>query len=166
VGDAAERLWGVVAPYVVAEGLELDDLEVLGQGRGTIVRVTIDRQTGEPAGDLGIERIAEVSRGLSRLLDAEDAMADSYTLEVTSPGLERRLRRPHHFAKATGRELKVKTRTAVDGDHHHRGLLEDADAEGFTIDIDGNRRRIAYEDVSSARTIFDWTQAPRPGKHR
>ena len=113
-----------------------------------------------------IDRIAELSRGLSRLLDAEDPVSGSYTLEVSSPGLERKLRRPSHYEKSLGREVKVKTHGPVDDARQHRGLLTAADAGGFTLDIDGRPRTIAYENVASARTVFEWDTAPKPGKRR
>jgi ribosome maturation factor RimP len=161
-------LWSLVAPYVEAEGIELDDLEVVGQGSGTIVRVTVDGPQSEDAGRLpvGVDRIAELSRGLSRLLDAEDPVSESYTLEVSSPGLERKLRRPRHYEKSLGREVKVKTHAPVDDARQHRGLLTAADADGFTLDIDGRPRTIGYENVASARTVFEWEKAPKPGKRR
>ena len=157
MSGTAERLWGVIEPYVAAEGIELDDLEVVGKGSGTIVRVTIDG----PA-PVDVDRIAHVSRGLSRLLDAEDPVAGSYTLEVSSPGLERKLRRPSHYSKSIGREVKVKTYRAVDEARQHRGVLKEAGDEGFVVEVDGQNRRIAYADVASARTVFTWGQEAQP----
>ena len=95
-------IWSVVEPYLAAERLELDDVELHGRGPGTLLRVVVD-------GDgVDVDRLADVSRGLSRLLDNETDMSDSYRLEVTSPGLERSLRRPSHYAKSVGREVVVK----------------------------------------------------------
>ena len=93
MGGTAERLWEVIEPYVAREGIELDDIEVMGQGGASIVRVTIDAD--EP---VNVEHIARISRGVSRLLDDADPLANAYTLEVTSPGLERKLRRPRNYA--------------------------------------------------------------------
>ncbi len=155
----AERLWAVVEPYVAAEGIELDDLEVVGKAPGVVVRVTLDAV--EP---LGVDQLADVSRRLSRLLDDEDPVSSPYTLEVSSPGLERRLRRPRHYEKSIGRDVKVKSKIAVDGDHSHRGVLIEAGAGDFVIEVEGSDRRIAYGDVVSARTIFEWEKAAKPGK--
>lgn len=168
MSGTTERLWALVAPYVEAEGIELDDLEVLGQGKGTIVRVTVDGPEAE-GGDrpvVGVDRIAALSRGLSRLLDAEDPVAGSYTLEVSSPGLERKLRRPNHYGKSLGREVKVKTHAPVEDARQHRGTLTANDAEGFTLEVDGRPRTIAYANVASARTVFEWEKAPKPGTRR
>lgn len=150
MSDATERVWALLEPYLAAEGLELDDVELLGGGRGRVLRVTLDARDG-----MDVERIAETSRSISRLLDEEDPISGSYTLEVTSPGLERKLRRPSHYRKAAGREVLVKTFAPVDGERVHRGVLVEADEEGFLVETP-DRRRIAFADVASARTVFRW----------
>ncbi len=155
--SVVDRLWDRIGPYVAAEDVELDDVEVLGGGQ--IVRVTVDAD--EP---LGVDRIAELSRGISRIIDEEDPFPTSYTLEVSSPGLERRLRRPRHYDKSIGSQVKVKTLVAVDGEKSHTGYLTAADDETFTIDVDGTERTLAYAQVASARTVFEWEASTRPGK--
>ncbi len=157
MSGTAERLWEVIEPYVAREGIELDDIEVVGQGGASIVRVTIDA-----ADAVDVDRIARISRGVSRILDEEDPIRSAYTLEVTSPGLERKLRRPRHYAKSVGREVKVKSRMPIDGDRVHRGVLTVAAADDFTIETDSGSRTIPYRDVTSARTIFVWG-ATEPG---
>lgn len=154
-----ERLWAVIDPYVAAEGIELDDLEIVGKTPGVVVRVTLDAEGG-----VGVERLAEVSRRLSRLLDDEDPITGAYTLEVTSPGLERKLRRPRHFEKAVGRQVKVKTGSQIAGQHRHHGVLVEAGEDEFVVEVDGERRDIAYGDVVSARTVFTWEKAAKPGR--
>ena len=151
-----DRLWADVESYVAAERIELDDLEVLGDGSAKIVRVTLDGD------DLGVDRIAEVSRGLSRLFDDIDPFNGAYTLEVSSPGLERKLRRPRHFEKSLGAEVKVKTFAAVDGERAHSGTIAAAEEKSFTLDVDGTMRQIPYDAVASARTVFVWDKAAKP----
>ena len=131
----AERLWGTIEPYVAAEGVELDDVEVLGGGQ--IVRVTLDADDS-----VGVDMIAELSRGIGRLLDADDPIKSAYTLEVSSPGLERKLTRPRHYEKSVGREVKVKTFAPVSEEKSHTGLLVLAEL------VDGSGSRFAG--VSSA----------------
>ncbi len=159
VTGKVERLWAVIEPYVAAEGIELDDLDIVGKAPGVVLRVTLDADEG-----LGVDRLAEVSRRLSRLLDEEDPVEGSYTLEVSSPGLERKLRRPSHFHKSLGRDVKVKSRLEIDGDHSHRGVLVAATDDRFVVEVDGEKRELAYGDVVSARTVFAWEKAPKPGK--
>ncbi len=157
LSDLTEQIWGLVEPYLAAEGVELDDLELHGGGR--LLRVVVDAE--EP---LALDRIAALSRGIGRLIDAEDPISGSYTLEVTSPGLERKLRRPSHYEKAVGREVSVKTFAPVEGDKVHRGRLVSANGERFTIEIGGSERTIPYRDVAGARTVFLWDKGEKPGK--
>jgi ribosome maturation factor RimP len=149
-------IWTVVEPYLAAERLELDDLELLGRGPGTVLRVVVD---GE---NVNVDRLADVSRGLSRLLDNETALNDAYRLEVTSPGLERSLRLPTHFAKSKGREVVIKI---AEGDQKAtlRGILIEAGESSFTVETDDERTVVDYEDVLTAKTVFRWEKAPKPG---
>lgn len=157
MASVQDRLWDRIDPYVAAENVELDDIEILGGGQ--IVRVTVD--ASDP---IGVDTIAELSKGIGRLIEEDDPFSSSYTLEVSSPGLERKLTRLNHYKKSIGTVIKVKTFAAVDGEKTHRGTLLSVDESGFAIDIDGIERKFQYEDVSSARTIFVWEKGPRSGK--
>jgi ribosome maturation factor RimP len=149
-------IWSVVEPYLSAERLELDDVELHGRGPGTLLRVVVD---GE---GVDIDRLADVSRGLSRLLDNETDMDSFYRLEVTSPGLERSLRRPSHYVKSIGREVVVKV---AEGDQKTtiRGVITEAGDDVFTVASDEEQQVVGYEDVLTARTVFRWEKAPKPG---
>jgi ribosome maturation factor RimP len=149
-------IWTAVEPYLAAERLELDDLELSGRGRGRVLRVTVDGD------DIGVDRLAELSRGLSRLLDDEPTLQDEYRLEVSSPGLERKLRRPSHYRKSVGREVVVKT-AAADSKITYRGTLTGADDSRFTVAAEEGPVTVPYEDVVSAKTVFRWEKAPKPG---
>ncbi len=157
MSSVAQKLWDRIDPYVSAEGIELDDVEVLGGGQ--IVRITVD--ANEP---VGVDRIAELSRGISRLIDEDDPFDGSYTLEVSSPGLERKLNRPKHYLKSVGGAVKVKTFREVDGSKTHEGVLTAADEAAFKVNVDEHERTISYDEVSSARTVFVWEKGARPGK--
>lgn len=157
--ETTATLWRTVESYLAAEQVDLDDVEIRGSGRGRVVRVTVDAPGG-----IDLDRITELSRGLSRILDDEAVVDGPYTLEVSSPGLERPLRRPQHFQKALGREVVVKTASPVGGGRSHRGILDSADDEGIVVVVDGAARRIPYGDVAQARTVFRWERAPKPGR--
>ncbi len=161
MGDVAERLWQLFDTFLVAEDVELDDLDVSGQGKGRLLRVVVDAPGG-----IGVDRIAELARGLARILDDEDPLDASYRLEVTSPGLERKLRRPGHYRKSVGREVKVKTAVPIAGATVHQGLLDGVDEVGIVIQLNEGTRRIGFGDVASAQTIFRWEKAPKPGQRR
>ena len=120
----------------------MDDLELSGR----TLRVVVDADGG-----VDLDHIANLSRGISRVLDDEDDfMSGSYNLEVSSPGLERKLRRPRHFVKSVGREVSVKT-TAGD---IFRGVITAADDDRFTVQVDGEDHNVDYGSVKKAATIF------------
>jgi ribosome maturation factor RimP len=157
VASVQDRLWDRIDPYVAAEGVELDDVEILGGGQ--IVRVTVDAK-----GPIGVDVIAELSNGIGRLIEQDDPFTGSYTLEVSSPGLERKLTRLNHYKKSIGSDVKVKTFDVIEAEKNHQGVLISADEEGFVVDVSGTERKFQYADVSSARTIFVWEKGARPGK--
>ncbi len=154
--SVAERLWDRIGPYLAAEDVELDDVEVLGGGK--IVRITVDAEDS-----LGVDRIAELSRAISRLIDEEDPFSGSYTLEVSSPGLERKLRRPEHFTKSVGRTAKVKTHAPIAGSKTATGTMVGAADDGFRLQVDDEAHDIAYSQIASAHTVFEWEKAGRSG---
>ncbi len=157
MSDLAGQVWGLVEPYLAAEGVELDDVELHGGGK--MLRVVIEAE--EP---LDVGRIAALSRGISSPIDENDPFPGSYTLEVTSPGLERKLRRPAQYRKSVGREVAVKTYAPIGDEKHHKGRLVSADDEGIVVDVDGTERSIAYGDVAAARTVFVWEKGNKPKK--
>ncbi len=159
MSQTTDRLWGLLEPYARAEGIELDDLEVHGGGRSRIVRVTVDAEGG-----VDVDRIADLSRGMSRILDEADPFDGSYTLEVGSPGLERSLRRPAHYRKSVGREVKITTTDVVDGETRHHGVVGAADEHAVTIRVGEADRTIPYGVVGKARTVFRWEQGAKPGR--
>jgi ribosome maturation factor RimP len=149
-------VWDAVEPYLAAERLELDDLELVGRGRARTLRVTIDSETEK----VDLDRIAAVARGLSRLLDHLDQSPDGpYQLEVTSPGLERKLTRFRHFQKSIGREVIVKTASGT-----HRGVLAKAGPTKITLANEESSEVLALQDVISARTVFTWEKPAKPGQ--
>jgi ribosome maturation factor RimP len=154
-----ERLWRVLEPYVAAEGIELDDLDVRGGGRHRLVQVVVDAPGG-----VDVDRVAELARGLSRVLDDTNPLDGSYTLEVGSPGLERALRRPAHYRKSVGREVTITTTGPVDGATHHKGVVVAADDETVTITTGTEAdRTIPFDAIAKARTVFRWERSHKPG---
>jgi ribosome maturation factor RimP len=153
----------LVTPALASLGLELFDLYFAGSGRGRTLRVTVERDRADGAVDL--DTIARAAQMITPLLDDEPALSGPYLLEVTSPGVERPLRRPEHFRRAVGETVSVKYRTEG-GSDRVRGKLTAADDEAIDLDIDGEGRRVALTDITDARTVFEWGPSPRPGKKR
>lgn len=155
-----ERVEAVVSPLLEPHGLHLYDLELAG----LTLRVLVDRPGG-----VDLDVLAQVTRELSSALDAHDPMPGRYTLEVSSPGLERPLRRPGHFAAAVGTRIRVKTHPGVEGDRRLEGLLLAADDEGIAVEVDGGSRRLRHDEIERARTVFEWGStggAPTPSRGR
>ena len=149
--EAMERLETLIEPVVGALGLELVEATFGKEGGRSVLRVFVDREGG-----VDLETIAEASRKVSRRLDVEDFGRGSYTLEVSSPGLERRLRKPADFTTRVGQKVKVKTYEAIEGSKSHVGSILAADDETVRVGTDAGERVIAYEKISSARTVFEW----------
>ena len=152
----AERVQQLIEPVVVARGLELVDVEYNG---GRLV-VTLDSDGG-----VGTDDLADASRTISRVLDTEDPVPSRYTLEVSSPGLERSLRRPAHFQRAIGATVRIKTRPDVDGERRLDGQIISADDVAVTVETaDSTTRTLAYGQIARARTVFEWGPgSSRPG---
>ncbi len=144
----------LVGPVVEASGLELWQVSFRGEGGRSVLRVSVDREGG-----VDIDAIAEVSERLSRRLDLEDFGPRGYTLEVSSPGLERPLRTPRHFERSVGQQVKVKTVEPIDGSKVHEGALVSADAEAIVVASAGGELRVPYAGIASAHTVFEWGTA-------
>lgn len=157
--DLVTDLWETLEPYLAREGVELDDLELQGLGAKLRVKVTVDAPGG-----IDIERITSISRRLSRMFD--DRMPGPYTLEVSSPGLERPLRRPAHFRKAVGRDVRVKARDESGVAHTYRGSLVQADESRLVVDTGVERIEVPAQAVTSARTVYEMKPTPKPGGRR
>ena len=163
--ERPEALAAAVEPIIAALGLRCYDVELTGSGGTRTLRVTIERPDTDAAVDLGA--ITAVTEALSPALDRIDdpAVADAlrapYTLEVSSPGLERALRRPAHYLGALGTTVSVKARDAGGGAERHRGVLVAADDDGIELDVDGEHLRIRHDDITQARTVFDWGSKPK-----
>ncbi|HEX9377088.1 MAG TPA: ribosome maturation factor RimP [Actinomycetota bacterium] len=146
----------LVRPVVEAEGLELVDASFHREQGRRILRVTVDR---DAPGGIDLDTIATVSERVSRRLDLEDVASGPYTLEVSSPGVERPLRRPRDFERQVGQKVKVRSAEPVEGSRTHTGVLEAADDEGIVVRTEAGERRLRYDEVASARTVFEWGPA-------
>jgi len=136
-----KRLAGLFQPVVAAAGMDLESVRTTFAGRRRLLRVVVDSDHG-----VSLDDAAFISRELSTTLDATDVMGDvPYTLEVSSPGVDRPLIEPRHWRRAAGRLVRVKA--AAEGTIQGRVLA--ADDDGVTIDVDGANRRFAYGDLSA-----------------
>ena len=135
----AEKIAALAEDVAQDEGLELVDVEILTEGPRAAVRVFVDREGG-----VRLRDCESVSRRLGAVLDVEDPVSGPYTLEVSSPGLERRLKKPKDFAACRGRRVKVHLSASVDGSRNFRGILLASDEEGIELERNGTKHRLPY----------------------
>lgn len=151
-----DRLGRLVAPVAEELGLSVYDIE---DASGTL-RVLLDR-----SGGVDIDALSEASRRISRAMDEDGSFVSTAALEVSSPGLERRLRTAEHLSGAVGERIKVKLRPGVADERRIEGVLTASDATTLTITPDdGDAVTVPIDAVDSARTVFVWAPAPKPGK--
>ena len=145
------RIADVIGPVVTAAGMDLESVRVSVAGRRRLLRVVVDSDRGVSLDDAAI-----ISRDVSAALDATDVMGDvPYTLEVSSPGVDRPLTEPRHWRRAAGRLVRVRAGAA--GTIEGRVLA--TDAEGVTIDANGARRQFAYPDLAAGAVQVEFGRA-------
>jgi ribosome maturation factor RimP len=160
--SVADRVARTVEPLLGPLGLELFDVE----HHGAVLRVVVDRAD---SGSVDMEGLEQATRLVSRALDADDPLPGRYTLEVSSPGLERNLRTAAHFARAVGSDVALKLAPTDDADapRRVRGRLVAATPDLLTLLADdGAELTVPLGRVSKAKTIFEWGPAPKPGGPR
>lgn len=149
---AQDALHGMVDPIVRAAGFELDQLEVRATGRRHTVKVVVDSDSG-----IDLDDIAQLSRSLSAELDGhEHLLGGSYTLEVTSPGVDRPLTGQRHWRRAHLRQVAVRTHEGA----QFTGRVGRAGAEAVTLLVDGVLREVRYADVAHAGVQVEFRPAP------
>ncbi len=149
------ELADVLAPLLEARGLDLVDVEY----SGSELIVFVDREGG-----VDLDALGEATRAVSSALDEIDPLPGRYTLTVSSPGLERRLRTPEQFVRAVGEAVTVRVHGGTADVRRVSGTLESADENGFTLvgpDLPDGSLRIDYGDVERARTVFEWGPQPK-----
>lgn len=188
----SERLRDLIEPLVTALGLELFDLEFSGSNLVVTIerRPVADRPRAEQPTGVGIDDITAVTRAISRMLDEQDPIPSAFTLEVSSPGLERPLRVPAHFQWAVGQLVTIKTTPGFAAGRRLKGTLvragsgdvpvrtagrplgprpitEQGSDDAIEVRLDGPAGEtvtIRYDEIERARTVFEWGPPPKPTK--
>ena len=162
--DALMRL---LEPPVEASGYELVDIEFARQGRDGVLRLYIDRPppsgtaadagagSGPAAGEapcgVTVEDCACVSHAVSQVLDVEDPIKGNYTLEVSSPGADRILRKRGHFERFLGERIFAEMKLPIDGRRRFAGLLKSIEGDSIVVESDGQAHRLPLERIQKAR---------------
>ncbi len=152
---AIEKVWQMAAPLARGEGLEIVDIELKSEGGrgGRVLRLYLDKEGGP-----NIDELGRVSRGLSDLLDEhEDVVDGNYTLEVSSPGINRPLRRPEHFERFVGKKIRVRTRDMINGRRAFLGELLEVSTEKIAVSQDGARWEIPFSQIEKSNYEHDWS---------
>ena len=146
------KLAGLIEPAVAAAGMDLESVRMTIAGKRRLLRVVVDSDHG-----VSLDEAADVSREISAVLDASNALGDvPYTLEVSSPGVDRPLTEPRHWRRARGRLVRVK----VTGEGSVEGRLLTADADGVTLGLPGGERRFPYADVGAGSVQVEFGRIP------
>lgn len=165
-GQPLKEIRRVAEEITTREGCYLYDIEFVGGNNGRILRVFIDKE-GE--GGVSIDDCTKVTRGLNEILDADEEMIPgAYTLEVSSPGLERTLKEPRHFERALGKKISVKSFQPLAQFNENlgadlvkakqvQGTLLSYDDKGLKVDADGREVFVPMESVTKAHTVFEFT---------
>jgi ribosome maturation factor RimP len=152
-------VWSLAEPIALELGLELVDIELRREGHGNVLRLLIDKAPG----GVSLDELTAVSRQLSDVLDVrDDAVPGAYTLEVSSPGINRPLTRPSHFPPFVGKRVHVQTRKTIGARHSFRGILAAARADGITITGDDHESHdITFDAITRANYQHEFS-APGP----
>jgi ribosome maturation factor RimP len=151
--DVVEQVRALAGRVAGSYGLEIFDVQLRREGQGLVLRVRIDRPgpAATAQESVSVDDCARISRDLGAMLDVEDLVADAYTLEVSSPGLDRPLRHADDYRRFSGRRAKLVMREAVDGQKYFKGRLGGVDHEAVIIDAeDGRRHRVPLGVIARA----------------
>ena len=143
-----DELANLLEPTVERLGYELVDLEARVGGKGGLVRLYIDKPDG-----IDLDDCEKVSLAVSALLDVEDPVPGNYNLEVSSPGLDRKLTKVQHFQRFTGETVKVQMRFPIEGRRRFRGTLVSSDEENIVVEVDGESFSLPLKTIDTARLV-------------
>jgi ribosome maturation factor RimP len=146
--EITDRLAGLLAGPIEALGLDLEAVDLSKAGKRSVLRVAVDKDGG-----VDLDDVAAATREVSRLLDESDVMGGgSYTLEVSSPGVDRPLTLPRHWRRNAGRLVKV----SLSGGDEVTGRIGAVDDDGAVLDVEGDPQRVVFADVSKARIQIEF----------
>jgi ribosome maturation factor RimP len=149
--NIVKAVWELAEPVVLSRGLELVDVEFRRERQGWVLRIYIDRPGGVTLGDC--VRVSEI---LSDLLDARDFIHHPYNLEVSSPGLDRPLRKPEDFERFAGDKVKITIKEPLEGRRNFTGLLRGLRENKVLLEIEGRVWELPLEDIKKAHIKYEF----------
>jgi ribosome maturation factor RimP len=153
VDPVLARIWEMAGPVAAGDGMEIVDIEFRREGSrsGRVLRIFLDKEGGPTLDDL-----TRVSRRLNEIFDGLE-LEGAYVLEVSSPGINRTLKTPEHFARFIGKRVRVRTRDLIDGRRSFLGILKEATPGEIVVELEGREYRIAFPQIEKANYEHDWS---------
>lgn len=151
MGMANDKVQAIIEPAVTALGYELVGIEYLSQGRHSLLRIYIDSEEG-----ITVDDCADVSHQVSAVLDVEDPIKGVYTLEVSSPGLDRPLFKAADFERYAGERVDVRLRLPLDGRRRFKGTLLGVRDEKVIVEVEGTDYLLPLQDIDKANLVPEW----------
>ncbi|CAO3352742.1 ribosome maturation factor RimP [Azospirillum sp. TSH64] len=148
--DATGRIEQIITPSVEAMGYEVVRVQISG-GQRAILQIMAERADGAP---MTVEDCADISRSVSALLDVEDPIREAYTLEVSSPGIDRPLTRLKDFERFAGFEARLESRMAIDGRKRFKGMLKGVEDGLVCIDTEQGPARLEFDTILRAKLVL------------
>lgn len=160
------KIRAIAEPIAAERGIEVLDVEVAESGSSRLVRILLDTVDG--SGLVSIDDCTAVSRRLGDALDVHEAVEGQYMLEVSSPGLNRPLKTPVHFARVVGQKVRVRTGTPEQGRRTWLGRLIEADENSIAVQVDEGQEpvRIAFAEIDKANLEYEFEAKPAPRRRR
>ena len=159
--EMIQRIWAQVEPIAAEDGLEVVDIEFHREGHGNTLRVYLDQAGG---GRIDLDALTRVSRQLGDLLDVYDFIPGPYNLEVSSPGVNRRLRVPDHFRRYIGQRVRVRATEPINGRRSFLGILRAVEADGVVVAEDGREDFVPFDTIAQANYEYDFGPKRNPPK--
>ena len=141
--------WNLIEPVIAAQGMEILEIEYRRESVGWVLRIFLDSERG-----ISVEDCAEISRIAGDLLDVADLIQAPYNLEVSSPGIDRPLRKPEHFQKYIGNIIEARTISPIQNRRNFRGELKQASFEGVVIECEAGNYSIPMSLIERARLLY------------
>lgn len=153
MGKIEDAIWTMAEPLVLENGMELIDVEYVKEGAEWYLRLFLDKEGDE---GIDLDDCELISRKFSDILEEKDPITQAYRLEVSSPGIERPLKRAKDFQRFQGEKVQVKTFSEVEGKKQFIGILQETTEETVTLDVDGTTIAIPRKQIGKANLVWEF----------
>ena len=151
MGQSLKHLWDLFEPVVNGMGYELIEIEYQPNPKYGVLRLFIDKESG-----IQVEDCSAVSRQISAVIDVEDPVSGKFNLEISSPGMDRPLRRAEDFQQFSGEVVKIKTSMAFEGQRNFKGILKGLEEDLVIVECDDKEVRLPITAIDKARLVPDF----------